>query len=572
MAFNILDIINSSGIKQKAVSVNDTFTNIDTQLNKNFLDAIRNGTTRIAGVDCTDNILNNSIGRVGNFVEENFKFKNIVKNVGIVGDFGKIDNELVNFICHTINSYFKTVTSFLEATLKILLNILKKIDKMKSKVESTLLQFSKELRDCFIRMALDAKFGLERIVRNTVSFDGILELMQQCECVMELIKEKFPACSSAETPDELILCLKTQYSLSPETIINNLNSWTKNYITDSIENGFNIIDQSIQTILESLILPFRALVKQYCKELNKKRNVNFLLATDPSIRCLFEYSIETDKNGVKFYGMSVIDMINSMKMWSSCIDLVCSSLHDDIRRKIQSYNEQLRLDFKYWNSEITLDIYFACLASDLEASKIRPTAIRELYKNNKGKGIFTEITDFYKDIGKFIIESSRVDESVTLGEAVTKVLDKEDEEESDHIHITDGSIPFNPGVEPRIIQLYQNLGVEVQNDLYYRKIAELGNWDYKFKKSSDYIKSKEDIISTLQNPTPTTNTPIVSSTETNISLRINDLESYKSPTVPVVPTYEPVNDYVTYNIPPKPEYIPGEGLSGQYKRWFDQIT
>jgi hypothetical protein len=569
MPFNILDILKNNTIKQKAIIINDSIINVDKKLNRTFLDAIRSASSNVANTDCADNIVNNALGSIGNYVEENFKFKNIVKNVGLLGNYSTLDNSIVNFVCFNLNSFFKTITAFMESILKFLLSILRKIDKLKTKVEAAILDFSKELRDCFIRIVLDAKFGVEKIIRTSIDFNGLLELMKQCECVVDLIKDKFTACKDLETPEEVILCLNTQYNLSPQNILDNVNDWTKNTLLDNINFGFNVIDEAIQNLLESVLLPFRALVKQYCRELNKKHNVNFLLGKDPSIRCFFEYTEEYDGAGNKYFGMSVIDMLNSMKKWSVCTDFICSSLHDDIKRKIQDYNEQLRLDFKFWNEEITLDIYFACIASDLDSQKIRPTAIREIYAKNKGKGVFTQIIDFYKDIGKFTVAASEPTNPPTLGQAVTKILDKTDSDENDDLSIVDGSELFKPGMEKLIIQLYTNLGVEIQKDEYYRKILELGDWDFRFKKSDAYIKMKDGLNKKYQQPQEVATKPVIATAVVDISTRAVDSQAYTGALVPPLNYYTIPNDYSERDFSNKPDAVNGEGLANYYRRWFN---
>lgn len=563
MAFNILQILESSGVKAKAVQVNDTFTNLDYQLNRTFLDTIRNATNRIDNTDCSDNIINNSIGKIGNYVENNLKFKNIISNVGLLGDYSKVDDSLVDLICNVINANFKTLTAFIESILKILINILRKIEKMKTKVDTAIKDFSKELRNCLIRIVIDAKVGTEKIIRETLSTDLILDLMIQCDCIMDIIRENFTLCKDLTTPQQIALCLRTEYALSPEQLINELNKWTKNNLTDKIESGFNAIDDMMSTFLNTIIKPFRAIVKEYCKELNKKRNVNFLLLKDPSIRCLFQYSEEYDSNGNKFFGMSIIDMIESMKIWSTCIDSVCSTLHDDIRRKIQYYNQELKLEFKYWNSEVTTDLYFACIAPSSEISRVRSTTIREIYRKNSGKGKFIELIDFYKSIGKVLLEDE-VEAPPVFGVSVAKILDKID---SDEEEIKSGNELFKPGIEKLLIKIYDNLGEEIHNRVYYDKIQELSTWDYKFKKSTAYINKRIELHKEHINPTKQEAIQTVATSQTNLSDRVKDDEYYSSPETPPMNEYSIDDDYteVSFN---KPEKRDGESLSSFYKRWW----
>ena len=568
MAFNILDIIATGGIKDPNTSVNASFANADVKLNSSFLDAINSATKTVADTNCADNIVNNTISAAADYVNENLKFKNIVKNVGIIGTYGTIDNNLVNFICFVVNSNFKTLTAFIDSILKVLVNILNKIDKLITKVDQALLSFSNELRNCFIRMVLDAKFGLNKIIAS-VNLEGLLDLFTQCPCIMSIIQEKFTKCKNLTTPQDVITCLNTEYELSPQNILNALDTWTKKTLLDNINFGFNIVDETIQNLLETLIFPLRELVKQYCKALSKKHNVNFLLAADPSIRCLFEYTIEHDSNGNKYYGMSVINMLDTMKGWSSCIDVSCSALSASVKLKVQDYNEKLRLDFQYWQNETIVDIYFACIASTIDSQNIRATAIREIYAKNKGKGILMQIIDFYKDIGKFTVTASSVTTPVDLGTAVTKVLDKTNAQEDDDISpIVDGQTLFKPNVEPQILSVYQNLCVEIQTDTYYRKILELGRWDFQFKKSNNYINVKEQLESDFQASPIVSSRPNIATTSSNTSIRTVDSDSYTSPKISKLNTYSISNDYLEYDFSNKPTTPPAQGLTGLYSVWF----
>lgn len=566
MAINIIDIINTGTIKVKSLEIDDVINTItDIQISKTFLDAIRNATTHVADINCADNIINNTIHSVGDYFDNNFKIKNIVRNVGNIGDFSIVDNKITSFICHSINTYYTALLAFIEPILKLLLLLIRKIEKLRTKVQKALLDFSKQLRDCFIRIILDAEFGLGKIVRKAVDFDGLLALMKQCPCIMELIQEKFTKCKNLTTPGAVITCLQNEYLFNPNQILDQMNQWTKNNILDNINDGFNAMDEAIKSIISSILVPFRKLVKEYCRQLNKKYNVDFLLSKDPSIRCLFVYTKEFDKSGKEYFGMSVIDMLNTMKKWNICIDFVCSTLHDDIKRKIQELNEKLKLDFKYWNDEITLDIYFACIAPHDQF--VRPTVIREIYSHNKGKGVLIGLIDVYKDIGKVILERD-ISEKV-LGNNVINIQDQTNSQDSNGLDIIDGVELFKPGIEDLIIKIYFNLDSEIEKDFYYRKILELSDWDFKFKKSQKYVDVKHKLNKNFQNILNTVYTkPNIATAEVNISSRSIDSESYSPSLIPNLPTYEVPEDFNTLNIKPKPERAEGESLSSFYKRWY----
>lgn len=568
MAFNVLDIINTNAIKVKSVTIDGPFNYVDTNLNNTFLEAVRNATTDLSNIDCGDNILNNTINKVGDFVSDNLKFKKIVKYSTELGNFGKVEDKFIDLICFNINQYLKELELLLDGLLKIPLEILKKIQKLKDKLEQALLDFSKKLRDCFIKIILDAKKSLNKLYKETIGFDGLLELMQQCPCIMELIQDLFTKCKNVRTPQEVINCLNTEYKFSPATILNKVNDWIDKNVGNTIF-FFNLIDDAIQLLLETLILPLRELIKKYCKLLNEKHNLNYLLGKNQAIRCLFEYSLEFDKNGNKYYGMSIIDMLNSMKKWSSCIDFVCSSLHDDIKRDIQSYNDQLKLDFKYWNDEISVDIYFACIASNLDSSKIRPSAVREIFMKGNGKGIFTSVLDYHKSVGKYV-QATKIEQKEELGDVVKNILSKDDPDESGILAI-DGQELFKPGIENLIIEIYKNLGIEIKNNYYYNKVIELGEWDYKFKKSEDYIKTKERLQSVFQSPNQIINAYNFSNTSQNLSIRVIDEESYKSPVLPTLNTYETPKNYVEYDFGNPPVKNNGESMKNYLLRWYNQI-
>lgn len=571
--FNILDVLKQSRTlaTQKGIETND-FVDSQTEFSRTYLDAVRERAKKLENENLADKFSGNTLGhKLPDFINENLTITSILKRVGGLSNSKLLGDSVLKKICFSISENYKALVLILETALKGILILLKKIEKLAAKVKAALLQFANELRDALINLILASKYGTDNLGKESIDFAGIVDLMRYCPCIIDLVKEMFPKCKTAQTAEAVISCIQNEYLVSPALLIASINTWTANALADNIKLGFNALDKAIGSMMGTLLKPFRKLVKQYCRELNSKHNVNLLLK-NKSTRCLFVYTTEYDKKGNKYFGMSILDMLNTMKQWATCIEFGCSTLNDDIKKKVQDYNEQLKLEMRFWKDETVMDIYLACISTSQENDTVRPVDIRAIYSKFKGKGIFTSIMDFHKDIGKIADPSISVAKD-SLGPAATIIADNGNIQEND-IEIDSGTEAFKDKVETLIIQIYKNLSVEITEDKYFRKVEELADWDFRFKKSEAYIATRKQIANKFKTSfSPVKTSSDVASEVIDNTQRTTDAESYTSSIVPPQPTYEVLtSSFPGIIVPPKPTALPLESNAELYKRWFSMAV
>jgi hypothetical protein len=62
--------------------------------------------------------------------------------------------------------------------------------------------------------------------------------------------------------------------------------------------------------------------------------------------------------------MSIIDMMESMKMWVNCLEYPCPALSERIKNKVKKFNADMRLNGEFWNRAFEADIYLCCMRAD----------------------------------------------------------------------------------------------------------------------------------------------------------------------------------------------------------------
>jgi hypothetical protein len=130
---------------------------------------------------------------------------------------------------------------------------------------------------------------------------------------------------------------------------------------------FDFIKFGIDFIFSMIIAPFRWLIKQYADLLRKKWDVSAMIsgARSAHIDCLFVYTAEYSGDR-KYFGMSILDMITTLKRMVPCLEYGCPGLSDKIRNKVKKLNEDLRLTDEFWNRAFEADLYMCCIDADAE--------------------------------------------------------------------------------------------------------------------------------------------------------------------------------------------------------------
>ena len=77
------------------------------------------------------------------------------------------------------------------------------------------------------------------------------------------------------------------------------------------------------------------------------------------------YTTEYDGDR-QYYGMSILDMITTLKRMIPCLEYGCPGLSDKIRNKVKKLNADLRLTDAFWNRAFEADLYMCCIDADAE--------------------------------------------------------------------------------------------------------------------------------------------------------------------------------------------------------------
>lgn len=592
--------VSASGVRNATdKNVYDRSNKGDIEFANSFIDTIESATLKLQRTNCTDVVLDyfsnqfplttGSVRGGYDWVSDNVNLQTGMHKLG--GALDKVassvgfDAESITYsFCVTVTNAFRTVIFYVDTATKAAFVLFKKIDALKRKLEKALLDFTSEVRDCIVSVVVDTKTAINKVINNIADFDILIELMKNCPCIQQIIAKMFN-CDEDEngnkltTPESVVNCVVEKFSIDPSSILGAVNDFIDNSILDNIDNGFNMLDEFIKNTMELLMTPLRELMRVYCILLNEKINVTSLIKALGDAECLFIYTKERDSSGREYLGMSVIDMINTFKLWANCFEFVCASFVEDLRTKIKELNEDLRLDDKYWRDVMLIDIYQSCIAVNVQTQQPRPTMIRELFVKNqdKAKGIFVGIIDAFKQVGK--IDTTR-EPSEKNPSPMADAIQFKDGPDDEDLPIQQGFIDFNKGVEDNVINVIRNIGTSVSRGIYFERFLQLIEWEGKFKKSTVHTqliesideKSKESIASSIKQREISTSFDD-SSSERAIDA-FSDANNQPVQSFPT-PTYEINDDYNSDTIKKIESYSPpnklvNESLQDYYARWFNE--
>lgn len=565
----------------------------DERFYESFKGSISGAAKRLRTVNCSEVVLDyfgdSTTGidvRGGfNWVSNNINLQTAMQQFGGLVDkvspsVGFDASKITSIFCVTITNIFRQLVFFIENALKIALGLFKVIDKYLFQLEKAIQDFLDEVRDCIVSVIVDAKLALNKIVNDVLDFDIVTDLMIACPCIAKIFASIFN-CEDANgnritEPNAVLECMVDKFNLNPSDILGPVNEFIDDTLLANIQRGYNVLQESVSLMMELLITPLRELVKGYCFLLTEKINVTFLIKTLGPSKCLLIYTTEVDDDGREYEGMSILDMIETLKLWTTCFESVCAPFIEESKLSIQEYQEKFKLDAKYWNNVFTLDIYTSCVMAKLSGQTTRPTAIREVYASNigKGKDVFTSITDIAKDVGKIVIESTSDERSI--GQVYESIRSKEgpDEEETP---IIQGTSNYYSGVEDKIIAVTRNLGASINDDPNYERYMNLLTWEANYRKKEGHIK----LLYTVRDKYRT-GTKAVSDVR-EVTTSIDDTDSNRVIVGPPkidsglrVPTYTPPTDFDSgiedaIQGSETPKKSDTETLVEYYKKWFDGI-
>ena len=557
-----------------------------------FIDAINNATKNLAGINCSKEVndylrkqldkLKSKSGSIvsGTIIESAINtISDVTHDVAnFVRKTEKNINALEKKLCTVIVPFFKTLTTLIDIATKLLPILYKKIQKLRAKLQAALADFTNTVKSCMIQVVSDLKTSLDIKIKNAIAptIDSTLALMRACPCATEIIGSMF-GCNRDSNgnkitdPDDVYACIKNKYAfLDPSIIVDAYNNVVTKYLVNNIKAAFTFIDNLIKNILQLLMLPIRELMRIYGKILNQKIDMSFLLDAIGPFECLFSYTTEHDGAGLSFKGMSVIDMINTIKKWSSCFDQVCSSLITDSDDYLKTLNQSLHLDERFWRDANIIDLYQSTIGYKLQAYPPSALMLRKLFitNNTNGKGTFVDIIDVFKQIGTMSAQNVTFNnpfaKSPTQKSAV--VFSTNNEKESPNT--SNGLAELTTGIEKRLMQMETTLASD--SDAYYvAKFNELISFETSFAKSDAHNTQ----IETLFNAQIQINSNYTGSGIIMEPLVVRQPYSGIEP----LPTYVISNDYNQTEADKienstLPERNVNENLVDYYKRCFSVIS
>lgn len=555
-----------------------------------FTNNVNGLTLKLRNTDCTQEVLDffqkqfpvatTMLKQGYDWTSNNLNMQSGINKLGNSLKGGNLE-KLADQFCDTVTNMFRTLIFYLDVATKAAFVIFKKIDALRKKIEKALLEFTSAVRDCLVSVIVDAKNAINRVVRKVLDFDVVLDLMEHCPCITKIIASMFNCKEDKDgnkltTASQVLNCVIDKFSLDPSKIINAINNFIDNTILDTLNKGFNLLDEFIKNTMELLMTPFRELIRLYSKFLTNKINMTIVIRAIEPADCLLIYTKEYDTSGSSFLGMSIIDMINTLKSWANCFEFACSSFVDDVSNKIKELNENLRLDDRYWRDVLSIDLYQSAIGVKVQSNQPRPAMIREIFTKNQGKGkdVFTGIIDSFKQVGSLTIDVGWNEKQLGDAAQAIKFKDGPDNEgESAKTNNNTQAEPFSSSIEDYLMSIEANLCND--NDPYFvERFYELLAWVSSYKKSGSHIKQIDNLLNSQQQQPAAflSNSPSTAYQPVGDRVYFKGTASDEIPTV--VPTYEVADDYnasiinkiQNYN---KPTRNTNENLRDYYSRWFN---
>lgn len=548
-----------------------------------FIDSINGVTKKIRNINCTKTLVDFFDDATGadsrkayDWVSENVNLQTGMKKLADLLDKASPDSfnpsKIGSSICTTLSGIVRTLIAYLEKYLKFVIALFKKIDELKSKVEQALLDFTASISDCIVSTIINARNALNNLINNITDFSILEKVMGDCDCIMKAFQaifgcEKDSNGNKITQPAQVVTCIQDKFHLNPATILGPINDFINNVLLDSIQKGFNAMDDMIKWMMDLLITPLRELVKAYCDILNYKINVTFLIRLAGPLKCFLVYTEEMDDSG-KYYGMSVLDILETLKVIAGCTETLCSAVSDNVGNKIKKYNEELRLNIKYWNLPMVTDIYQSCIAVKNTSQKTRPTAIRELFymARGKGKDVFTGIIDTAKEVGKIPVDT-------TISTANTgKVADSiryANGPDTETTPVGQGTIKFYEGVEDLVMSVIRTLKSNISDGAMYERFIMFATWDLKFNKSQSHINEIMDTYRKYSDSSMTTQSNPKNMVE--FTHEVPDTINTFSGSYVIDNDYNQSEIDKIINTKPPLRNV-NESKSIYYKNWFEAVT
>jgi len=351
-----------------------------------FLDAVikEAGNIRTAAMglyeyDCSEHLLEWLYSACPALKTASKDIDRISKNIGSITSGIKLGeliqgNDFTKEFCNLVVTVFGSVNAFLEVISKAAFALFDKIDTAREKLQQSLKLLTDAVQECILDVydMIDKYLGGLLKVTLNWNWEALEKLLIDCPCICRFVSY-VTGCdrdedgnSISDQPDLVIRCIRDKFwYMDGINLATGLSAIMDTYIKQYVILFFDMIKLSLDSFFTVLVMPLRWLIKQYADLLRKKMDVSFLLEPlrTSHMDCLLVYTRE-EVDGKMEYRMSVLDMMESMKMWVNCLEHACPALTERIKNKVKQYNEEFRLSGEYWNRAFEADIYLCCMRAD----------------------------------------------------------------------------------------------------------------------------------------------------------------------------------------------------------------
>lgn len=401
MAKCITDVI-SPRQETSATQSDSSIVSSFTEAVEKAANSINNVSSKLEATNCTKVVFDwcretmgiNAYAAVGMMSNLNWGFKQYNSFNFPVSIDGALT--LSKSLCQTISTWVAWIQATIDIATKAAFVLFVKIDAARLQLETALLRFNAAVFNCItdllsdIKMSANLDVGVGARVTLDFNWDELLQIMIDCPCFCRAIacvtgcNKDADGNDISRNPEMVIECLQNKFPLSLGVgvgIGGGIAGSLNDLLYDFLMKLYQSIKAAIEMTFEMLMKPLRALIKAYADLLTQKFDVSGFIKMTGNFECFFIYTLEY-KNNREFYGMSVIDMINTFKSWTVCFSHLCPGLMNDIEAKIKEINETLRLNDVFWQGAFEADLYDICIATKLGYKSFSDYEFREIYRDN----------------------------------------------------------------------------------------------------------------------------------------------------------------------------------------------
>ena len=441
-------------------------------------------------------------------------------------------------VCAFLADWSAVIDQYMNIIMKAAFVWFAKIDEARRRLQLALIDFNEAVRNCIKSVVRDAVKRLDGLIGATLGIDWneLIDTMDACPCMTKWMamltgcKTDADGNDISDDADAVVACIKDKnILLRPDEIKAKLNAWVDLRIRENIDNVFDSIRKVIDNVFAVIIRPLRNLIKAYAKALMYKVDVTKFIKALGYAECFFTYTTEY-RGGKKIYGMSAVDMVNTMRSWTVCFANLCPTFSADMANKVRKINEDLRLDDSFWRRALETDIYSMCIAAGAGTGTTRDTVTRSLYaSDDAGVTPFKGVLDAVSAAPDIDLGADRSDASAgTMDMAVTFVNAPDTENE-----VNVGDEPISRQDESVLVSMGSALSAKSDNGYFLEKFYQLLRFMEQFAMDDATVSSLEKMKTSagaagtpLTSPVPKTQFTEVTSRQENLDAEEDRSDNY----------------------------------------------